>query len=173
MAKSHQTNLLHCRYNSAVWGPSGNLTINGTLTFSTDSASDSITSRGFLEKRDIGAGGNPDADPNVPPYTIHNGKFYDPRTFFEDFYSPTKFLAFGRLSTHTISPNATHFGGYAELDIHNAFGYMMERATHLALLQDRPAERPFLISRSTFAGAGQWSGHWVGPFLTNIRAGVY
>ena len=68
---------------------------------------------------------------------------------------------FGALSQHTIATNATHYGGYAELDVHNMFGLMEEKTTHLAIQAILPGKRPFLISRSTFPSAGKWTGHWV------------
>ena len=68
---------------------------------------------------------------------------------------------FGRLSIHALATNATHAPGYAELDVHNIWGLMEERATHLAVQDIIPGKRPFLISRSTFASAGKWTGHWV------------
>ena len=63
---------------------------------------------------------------------------------------------------HTIAPNATHANGFVELDVHNLWGLMEEKATHLALLSLRAGKRPFLISRSTFASSGKWTGHWLG-----------
>lgn len=62
----------------------------------------------------------------------------------------------------TLATNATHAGGYAELDVHNMFGMMEEKTTHLALLALRPDKRPFLVSRSTFPSSGVWTGHWLG-----------
>ena len=67
----------------------------------------------------------------------------------------------GRLAVSTLSPNATHFGGYAELDVHNMWGLTEEMATHLALKSVLPGQRPFIISRSTFPSSGKWTGHWV------------
>src|ERR1700677_1008902 len=76
----------------------------------------------------------------------------------------------GDLSAQTIAINATHHGGRTELDLHNVFGHLMSRATHLAVRDLHPGKRPFLISRSTFAGSGKWTGHWVSmaTFFTYI-----
>ncbi len=46
--------------------------------------------------------------------------------------------------------------------MHNLFGHLMSRAANLAVRELHPGRRPFLISRSTFAGSGTWTGHWVG-----------
>ncbi|KAI0329976.1 hypothetical protein GY45DRAFT_1324212 [Cubamyces sp. BRFM 1775] len=123
-------------YNSSIWGPSGNVTINGTLTYNNN---ETFTA---LSKRGIGAGKQKGVDLNSPPYAIHNG--------------------YGYLATHTVATNATHAGGYVELDVHNMWGMMEEKATHLALLAIQPGKRPFIISRSTFPSAGHWGGHWLG-----------
>jgi alpha-glucosidase len=67
----------------------------------------------------------------------------------------------GPLSTNTLATNATHYGGYLEYDTHNIFGTMEEITTNAALRTLRPNQRPFIIGRSTFAGVGKYSGHWV------------
>jgi len=121
-------------YNSSISGPSGNITVNGILTFGQGSSS--------FTKRGLGAANESDIDINTPPYAIHNG--------------------FGRLSIHALATNATHAAGFAELDVHNLWGLMEERATHAAVQDIIPGKRPFLISRSTFASAGKWTGHWLG-----------
>ncbi|KAH8091383.1 glycosyl hydrolases family 31-domain-containing protein [Cristinia sonorae] len=121
-------------YNSTISGPSGNITVNGTLTYGAGSSS--------LTKRGLGAGHQAGVDLNTPPYTIHNG--------------------FGDLSVHAVATNATHAGGIVELDVHNLWGLMEEKATHQALLKIQPKKRPFVISRSTFASAGKYTGHWLG-----------
>lgn len=70
----------------------------------------------------------------------------------------------GRLSIHALATNATHAEGQVELDVHNLWGLMEEKATHLALQEIHPGKRPFLISRSTFVSSGRWTGHWVCVF---------
>ncbi|KAI0830858.1 glycosyl hydrolases family 31-domain-containing protein [Trametes gibbosa] len=122
-------------YDAVTWGNSGNITVNGTLTFSNTTAT-------ILAKRGKGAGGQKGVNLNQPPYAIHNGD--------------------GDLSTHDLATNGTHAGGLVELDVHNLWGFMEEKATHLALLSIHPKKRPFLISRSTFPSSGKWSGHWLG-----------
>jgi alpha-glucosidase (family GH31 glycosyl hydrolase) len=75
------------------------------------------------------------------------------------FFCPT---ALGDLSLQTVATNATHYGGRTELEMHNLFGHLMSRAANLAVREMYPGKRQFLISRSTFAGSGTWTGHWVG-----------
>ncbi|OSD05551.1 glycoside hydrolase family 31 protein [Trametes coccinea BRFM310] len=128
-------------YNASIWGPSGNITINGTLTFGNDSLVAHIHA-----KRGLGAAGQPGVDINDPPYTLHN--------------------AYGVLSNNTVSTNATHANGAVELDTHNLWGLMEGKATHLSLLELRPGKRPFMISRSTFPSSGRWTGHWLGDNIS-------
>ncbi|KAG0697210.1 glycoside hydrolase family 31 protein [Suillus ampliporus] len=126
-------------YNDTLWGPSGNMTINGTSTYSCGESSTSMT---VVEKRGVGSGAEQGVDLNSPPYAIHNEA--------------------GSLNQHSLATNATHYGGYTDLDVHNMFGLMEEKATHLAIQSIMPGKRPFLISRSTFPSAGKWTGHWLG-----------
>ncbi|KAF8898025.1 glycosyl hydrolases family 31-domain-containing protein [Gymnopilus junonius] len=125
-------------YNSTLSGPSGNVTVNGTLTCQLDTS----TAASIVSRRGLGAGKQRNVDLNTPPYAIHNG--------------------FGRLSIHALATNATHADGVVELDVHNLWGLMEEKATHLAVQDIIPKQRPFLISRSTFPSSGKWTGHWLG-----------
>ena len=88
-------------YDPARWGTSGNMTINGTLTFDDSGEITAASLPAFLleamQKRALG-----DRDVNEPPYAIHNG--------------------FGDLSIRTIATNATHSNGAVELDVHNLWG---------------------------------------------------
>jgi alpha-glucosidase len=86
---------------------------------------------------------------------VHQSDDVDDRLIFN------QLLGHGRLSANTVATNATHAGGYVELDAHNLWGLMEEKATHLALQEILPGKRPFIISRSTFPSSGRWTGHWV------------
>jgi alpha-glucosidase (family GH31 glycosyl hydrolase) len=102
---------------------------------------------------------NPDAEPGLERafplgssdhqhkpshYKIHNGPGFD------------------ALSDHALATDVMHHGGHRELDIHNLWGTMEARVTRQSILELRKGERPFIISRSTSAGAGKFTGHWVG-----------
>lgn len=47
-------------------------------------------------------------------------------------------------------------------EIHNVYGQLMTRATFDGLLRHRPDERPFVLTRATFAGGQRWAAHWPG-----------
>ncbi|KAJ3574598.1 hypothetical protein NP233_g1666 [Leucocoprinus birnbaumii] len=96
--------------------------------------------RCFSTSEDWVQGINRELTSTPPPYAIHNGN--------------------GRLSIHALATNATHAEGQVELDVHNLWGLMEEKATHAALRHVLPGKRPFLISRSTFPSSGKWTGHW-------------
>ena len=61
----------------------------------------------------------------------------------------------------SIDAFSMHANGVLEYDLHNVYGLGEEKLTYNALLEINKGERPFIISRSTFASAGRWTGHWV------------
>ena len=110
-------------YDSSRWGPSGNLTINGTYTFSNDSSTTAaLAKRGTSLYERVA---DDDRDLNAPPYAIHNG---EPLVVNVGFVWEWRdewvfWIGFGDLSVHTVATNATHANGMVELDVHNLFGY--------------------------------------------------
>ena len=151
--------LIFCRYDAAVSGPSGNITVHELLTYGAGAQSlvnnvDEDNSPSFTTYTS--------AHGSVPSYAIHNGEIFFFSLSSDHPPLTTHYLtALGDLSAQTVVTNATHRGGHAELDVHNLFGHLMSRAANLAVRELRPGQRPFLISRSTFAGSGRWTGHWV------------
>ncbi|CAF3693223.1 unnamed protein product, partial [Rotaria sordida] len=64
------------------------------------------------------------------------------------------------LSAKTLCPSAQHYLS-SHYNLHNMYGYFEAQATNQALKTIRK-KRPFVLSRSSFAGSGQFTAHWTG-----------
>ncbi|KAF9967204.1 hypothetical protein BGZ70_010421 [Mortierella alpina] len=82
--------------------------------------------------------------PNQPPYSINNNNEY------------------AELEYRTLSVDALHHGDITEYDAHNLYGHMEGIATYQALRTIQPTKKPFILSRSTFVGSGQYVAKWTG-----------
>jgi alpha-glucosidase len=49
-----------------------------------------------------------------------------------------------------------------EREIHNVYGQQMTRSTHDGLLKLKPDERPFVLTRATYAGGQRYAALWAG-----------
>ena len=55
-------------------------------------------------------------------------------------------------------------------EIHNVYGQLMTRGTYEGLLRLRPDERPFVLTRATFAGGQRWAAVWPGDNVSDWTA---
>ncbi|HEV7767969.1 MAG TPA: glycoside hydrolase family 31 protein [Thermoanaerobaculia bacterium] len=55
-------------------------------------------------------------------------------------------------------------------EVHNVYGMLMTRSTHEGLLRLRPNERPFVLSRASFAGGQRYAALWPGDNVSDWTA---
>ncbi|XP_060802537.1 lysosomal alpha-glucosidase [Amyelois transitella] len=72
-----------------------------------------------------------------------------------------------QLKTKTLCMDAQHYAG-SHFDWHNLYGIAEAMVTNFALKEIR-GRRPFVLSRSSFTGAGAYAGHWSGDVASTWR----
>jgi len=86
--------------------------------------------------------------------------------FWNDMNEPSVFDGPGKTmpldTVHRIEEPGFTTRTATHAEIHNVFGFQNARATYEGLLQLRPNERPFVLTRATFAGGQRYGFTWTG-----------
>ncbi|MFF3213636.1 glycoside hydrolase family 31 protein [Streptomyces sp. NPDC002886] len=81
---------------------------------------------------------------------------------WHDMNEPVSFAAFGDRTLPRSARHALEGAGGDHREAHNVYALAMARAGWEGLVRLRPAERPFLFSRSGWAGMQRYGGTWSG-----------
>ncbi|MFB6819714.1 TIM-barrel domain-containing protein [Streptomyces sp. NPDC056347] len=85
---------------------------------------------------------------------------------WHDMNEPVSFAAFGDPTLPRSARHALEGRGGDHREAHNVYALAMARAGYEGLRRLRPAERPFLFSRSGWAGIQRYGGTWSGDVAT-------
>ncbi|MEU6775930.1 glycoside hydrolase family 31 protein [Streptomyces sp. NPDC046759] len=86
--------------------------------------------------------------------------------FWHDMDEPTSFNAFGEPTLPRSARHALEGRGGDHREAHNVYALCMARAGYEGLRELSPRERPFLFSRSGWAGMQRYGGTWSGDVAT-------
>ncbi|MEU6670030.1 glycoside hydrolase family 31 protein [Streptomyces sp. NPDC046727] len=86
--------------------------------------------------------------------------------FWHDMNEPTSFSAFGETTLPRSARHALEGRGGDHREAHNVYALCMARAAYEGLRELTPRERPFLFSRSGWAGLQRYGGSWSGDVAT-------
>ncbi|UFR05765.1 glycoside hydrolase family 31 protein [Streptomyces sp. Go40/10] len=86
--------------------------------------------------------------------------------FWHDLNEPTSFSAFGEPTLPRSARHALEGRGGDHREAHNVYALCMAQAAYEGLRELVPGERPFLFSRSGWAGLQRYGGTWSGDVAT-------
>ncbi|WP_030789335.1 glycoside hydrolase family 31 protein [Streptomyces sp. NRRL S-920] len=87
--------------------------------------------------------------------------------FWHDMNEPVSFAAFGEATLPRSARHCLEGRGGDHREAHNVYGLAMARAGYEGLRELLPEERPFLFSRSGWAGMQRYGGTWSGDVTSN------
>lgn len=82
--------------------------------------------------------------------------------FWHDMNEPAAFIAWGDRSLPKVTRHAMEGRGGDHREAHNLYGLLQARAGYESLCQYRPHQRPFIVSRSGWAGLQRYAWTWTG-----------
>ncbi|MGY1502344.1 glycoside hydrolase family 31 protein [Streptomyces sp. QTS52] len=100
------------------------------------------------------------------------GRLYEERLgqgfagFWHDMDEPTSFTAFGESTLPRSARHGLEGRGGDHREAHNVYALSMAQAAYEGLRELAPEERPFMFSRSGWAGMQRYGGAWSGDVAT-------
>lgn len=82
--------------------------------------------------------------------------------FWHDMNEPAAFIAWGDRSLPKVTLHKLEGRGGDHREAHNVYGLLQARAAFESLCQYRPQQRPFIVSRSGWAGLQRYAWTWTG-----------
>lgn len=82
--------------------------------------------------------------------------------FWHDMNEPAAFIAWGDRSIPKVTRHAMEGRGGDHQEAHNVYGLLQARAGYESLCQYRSQQRPFIVSRSGWAGLQRYAWTWTG-----------
>jgi alpha-glucosidase len=90
--------------------------------------------------------------------------------FWHDMNEPTSFTAWGDMSLPLATRHAMDGRGGDHREAHNLYGLLMNRAGYEAIRRHSPQRRPWILSRSGWAGMQRYAWSWTGDVETSWPA---
>ncbi len=82
--------------------------------------------------------------------------------FWHDMNEPAAFILWGDRSLPKVTQHFMEGRGGDHLEAHNVYGLLQSEAAYESLRQYRPQKRPFIVSRSGWAGLQRYAWTWTG-----------
>lgn len=86
---------------------------------------------------------------------------------WHDMNEPTSISLVGDPTLPLATRHCFEGRGAEHAEAHNVYGLLMNRAGHEGLEEARPGHRPFVLSRSGWAGNQRWAWNWTGDAETS------
>jgi alpha-glucosidase len=90
--------------------------------------------------------------------------------FWHDMNEPAAFVSWGDPSLPQVAQHCLEGRGGDHREAHNVYGLLEAKAAYESIRQYRPQQRPFIVSRSGWAGLQRYAWTWTGDTVSTWEA---
>ncbi|MDV2994543.1 MAG: Oligosaccharide 4-alpha-D-glucosyltransferase [Chroococcidiopsis sp. SAG 2025] len=90
--------------------------------------------------------------------------------FWHDMNEPAAFVSWGDPSLPQVAQHCLEGRGGDHREAHNVYGLLEAQAAYESIRQYRPQQRPFIVSRSGWAGLQRYAWTWTGDTISTWEA---